>query len=66
MDTQPIRDLLKAIELSKSGNKEEALAHLSQACGADEPTEYMKQNIDKLLEEPNDAILTLVIGETQK
>ena len=65
MNTDSIRSLLAAIKAKENGNEQEALSHLSAAIGAKEPTEYMKDQLSKLLE-PNEATLILTINEAKK
>ena len=61
---QPLKDYIKAIEANKAGDREKALALLASSVGADEPTEFMKSALEKMLDS-NDAVLTVILGEIE-
>ena len=65
MNTEPLRNYIKGVEEFKAGNTDEALELISSAVGAKVPTNYMKGNIAKLADS-NDAILTLILHESQR
>lgn len=46
----PLKDYLVARDALKEGNLFIAAQRLADALGADQPTEYMRQNLDKLLD----------------
>ena len=65
VNTQPLEDYLKAIDLYNNGKKEEAMQCIANSVGVEEPTQYMRGAIDKLTK-PNQAILALIINESRK
>ena len=66
MNTEPIKALLTAIQAQQAGDEDTALKNLATAVGITKPTEFMRKQLPNLLTDPHDAILTLVIHETEK
>lgn len=62
---QPLKDYIKAIEANRNGDKARALELLTASVGAEQPTEFMKSTLDKMLDS-NDAVLTVILGEIEK
>ena len=65
MNTEPLRNYIKGIEEFKAGNADKALELISNAVGANKPTSYMRSSLPELAS-PNDAILTLILYESQR
>jgi len=62
---QPLKNYIKAIEANKAGDRAKALELLASSVGAEQPTEFMKSSLDKMLDS-NDAVLTVILGEIEK
>ncbi len=65
MNTEPLKEYLKARDALKEGNKEEALAKLASSLGCKEPTEMMKSSCKELLD-LNDVSLTLILDRSKE
>jgi len=65
INTTPLKTYLKAQAAICAGNNNQALELLTQSIGADNPSEFIKENLVKLVKEPNDAILTMVIDQAR-
>lgn len=66
MNTEPLANYIKANEALKAGDRTEAERRLAAAVGVTMCTPYMSQNLDKLVEEPNEVALTIILGEMKK
>lgn len=66
---EPIKLYQEALEKYKQGNKEEAAQKLAQSLGVDEPSDVIRNSIDRLLSAntmPNDAVLKILSTEVSK
>ena len=68
MSVTPLKEYLEAVENYWNGDREQALDKLANALGADQPTNVMKNSLDKLLQPglANDAILKILECEVKK
>ncbi|KKM20468.1 hypothetical protein LCGC14_1645200 [marine sediment metagenome] len=64
VDTEPLKKYIESRDALKAGDKQKALTLLAESMGCEEPTEYMKTELEKLVE-PNVATLTLIIHESK-
>lgn len=65
MNTQPISEYLQAAIAYKEGNKEEALELLASSLGVEEPTQIMRENLDKFID-MNQAALVIILHRSQE
>ena len=64
VDTEPLRKYIESRDALNAGDKEKALSLLAESMGEKEPTEYMKSELENLVE-PNIATLTLILHESK-
>lgn len=65
VNTEPLKQYIESRDAFKAGENKKALKLLADSVGAPGPTEFMKDNLDKLTE-PNDAVLTLIIHQSKE
>jgi hypothetical protein len=65
INTNPLKEYLQSQDAIRSGNNIKALELLTKSIGSDTPSKFIKENLTKLIKEPNEAILTLVINQTK-
>ncbi len=65
MNTEPLKEYLKARDALKEGNKEEALNMLAASLGTDKPTDIMVSSCNLLLD-LNDAALTIILDRSKE
>lgn len=61
VDTEPLKKYIASRDAFMAGDRESALSLLAESLGAAKPTPYMETYFDKLIGEPNDVILTLIL-----
>lgn len=62
---EPLKRYIEAIEAKNSGDRKKALDLLAESVGIKEPTEIMRNSLDKMLDS-NDAVLTVILDRIEK
>lgn len=65
MNTEPISDYIEAALAYKDGDKDEALRLLASSMGVNEPTQIMRENLDKLID-TNMAAMAIILHRTKE
>ena len=64
VNTEPLEKYIECRDALASGDKQKALLLLANSMGCEEPTEYMRTELENLAK-PNIAILTLILHESK-
>ncbi len=64
VNTEPLKKYMESRDALKAGDKQKALSLLAESMGSEEPTEYMKSELEHLAE-PNIATLTIILHESK-